>query len=290
MKRTIMSDLLKWKSNPHHKPMMIFGVRQCGKTYIIKEFGTEQYEDMAYVSCEETNVSDVFEPDLNVDRIVKMLGIRRNKPITTDTLIVLDEIQQCPRAITALKYFCEDGRYDVICAGSLLGVKLAESSPPVGKVETVTMYPMSFREYLDACGDNMLADAIDDNPLDKDILAFRNRLIEHYQDYLAVGGLPSAVSTWIETHDPESVDKILRDLTTLYLGDVARYGKGTVRLCGEMVWKSVPSQWPKVTINSFSDTSVRANGPATSGRRWTGSPRRAWYTWSRSPQGMTSRQ
>ncbi len=122
MKRSVMSELERWSSDPERKPLVIKGVRQCGKTYIMKEFGNAHYSDVAYFNFEEEDISGIFDRDLKVDRLVTELGISRTKAITEETLIIFDEIQACPRAITSLKYFCEDGRYDVMCAGSLLGI------------------------------------------------------------------------------------------------------------------------------------------------------------------------
>ncbi len=124
MERTLMSDLIRWKADPERKPLVIRGARQCGKTYLMKEFGGRCYDDMAYFNFEEENISGFFDEDLKVDRIVRVLGIHRSKAISEDTLIVFDEIQEFPRATTSLKYFCEDGHYDIICAGSLLGLNL----------------------------------------------------------------------------------------------------------------------------------------------------------------------
>lgn len=242
MERAVTAELHRWKSNPKKKPLLISGVRQCGKTYVIKEFGTTSYSDMAYLNFESENLARLFEMDIDIDRIVRSLGLFRKKAISKNTLIVFDEIQICPRAITSLKYFCEDGRFDVIGAGSLLGVKLAESSPPVGKVEMITMYPLSFREFLWAAGEKELADCIGNDPFDPIIADFSERLLSLYREYLAVGGLPEAVSSWLHDHDADKVDSLLSSLNTMYVNDIARYGTGNVRENGELVWRSIPSQ------------------------------------------------
>jgi len=245
MDRKITEDLLMWKSSPEHKPLIIKGVRQCGKTYTMKSFGSASYPDVAYFNFEEDNIAGIFETDLKVDRIVNSLGVYRSKVISEDTLIILDEIQNCPRAITSLKYFCEDGRYDVISAGSLLGVMLAESSPPVGKIDELNMYPLSFEEFLWACGERALTDLIKEDPFSQDVKVFSDRLIRLYREYLAVGGLPEAVASWTAHHDPVAVDSILRNLKNGYISDISRYGKAKVRENGELVWRSIPSQLAK---------------------------------------------
>ena len=148
MKRDITQELLAWKEQSNRKPLVLKGVRQCGKTYILKEFGREYYADVAYFNFEETrSLNSLFEQDFDVKRILFELGLFLGRTITPgNTLIILDEIQECPRAITALKYFCENApEYHVACAGSLLGLAIHENqSFPVGKVDIRTLYPMSF--------------------------------------------------------------------------------------------------------------------------------------------------
>ncbi len=242
MRRDIMSKLLEWKNNPEKKPLIIRGVRQCGKTYIMKEFGKDNYSDVAYFNFEQDDISKYFEQDLVVERLVKTLGIHRSKSITEDTLIVFDEIQTCPRAITSLKYFCEDRRFDVMCAGSLLGIKLAESSPPVGKVEEITMYPLSFREFLLANGEEQLISYLETDGSVSEISLFTDRLEGLYKEYLAVGGLPEVVSSWINNHDPARIESLSRSLISGYIDDITRHSEGKVKENGETVWKSIPGQ------------------------------------------------
>ena len=242
MERDILKDLLEWKSRPNHKPAMIRGVRQCGKTWVMMELG-KSYPDCAYFNFEiEAELSAVFEPDLRIDRIVTMLGGLRGRPVGTDCLIIFDEIQLCSRAITALKYFCEDGRFDVICAGSLLGVKLMTTSPPVGKVDDFNMYPLSFKEFLRANGQGMIVDALEEDPAGKSIGIFRSRLEPLYTEYLCIGGLPEVVSEWVANHDASAVDRKLGSLIERYILDILRYGEGKVKENGEFVWRSVPAQ------------------------------------------------
>lgn len=250
MRRSILDDLMEWKGRPDHKPAMIEGVRRCGKTWSVKELG-RTYPDCAYFDFEDDrSISCIFDRDLTVDRIVKELGIHRSKAIPEDCLIVLDGIQLCPRAMTSLKYFCEDGRYDVVCAGSLPRASPMSASPPVGKVEDFVMHPMSFEEFLHASGEGMLADLVSDDPFDSSVESFHDRLIGCYREYLAVGGLPEAVLSWTTNHDPERVESILRSLARRYSDDIARYGSGNIRTNGEAVWRSVPMQLAR-TNNRF---------------------------------------
>ncbi|WP_249028825.1 AAA family ATPase [Tannockella kyphosi] len=162
MKRTIMESLRNWKDNENKKPLIVKGVRQCGKTFILKEFGKEYYNDMVYINFEENeSLKSIFEIDFNTTRILFELGLFVGKTIKpNNTLIVFDEVQECGRAITSLKYFCENApSYHIVCAGSLLSIALNKPlSFPVGKVEFLTMYPMNFTEFLHANCQDMLAD------------------------------------------------------------------------------------------------------------------------------------
>ena len=165
MRRTIMDQLIKWKMSEHRKPLVLKGVRQCGKTYILREFGNKHYDDVAYFNFEGNNaLQQRFEHDLDVKRIILELGILRGKAIKPDkTLIIFDEVQFCNKALTSLKYFCENApEYHVVCAGSLLGIALSKPlSFPVGKVDMMSMLPMSFFEFLMANDEDMLCDYLD---------------------------------------------------------------------------------------------------------------------------------
>ena len=211
MKRDIMQELLAWKEQPNRKPLVLKGVRQCGKTYILKEFGREYYKDVAYFNFEETrSLSSLFEQDYDVKRILFELGLFLGRTITPgNTLIILDEIQECPRAITALKYFCENApEYHVACAGSLLGLAIHENqSFPVGKVDIRTLYPMSFYEFLSATGNEALADYLTSfQPGSSVSELIGGKLRTALKQYYVVGGMPEAVSVWCETGDLEKVD------------------------------------------------------------------------------------
>ena len=213
MKRDISNELLVWKEQPKRKPLVLKGVRQCGKTYILKEFGKENYSHVAYFNFEETkSLSSIFEQDYDVKRILFELGLFLGQTITPgSTLIIFDEIQECPRAITALKYFCENApEYHVACAGSLLGLAIhAEQSFPVGKVDIHTLYPMSFYEFLAASGEELLADyLIHLQPGDIISELIGGKLRTALKQYYVIGGMPEAVSTWCETKDLQKVEAV----------------------------------------------------------------------------------
>ena len=205
--------LLTWKESDDRKPMIIEGIRQCGKTWILKHFGEEEFKDVAYFNFEYDNrVQKIFEGDLNATRIIKDLGILRNKSIQPKTtILILDEIQICPRAITSLKYFCENlPELHVAAAGSLLGVAIAQMgntvSFPVGKVQMQKMYPLHFPEFLLAKDEELLYEYLNNLSRDEAIsAAFTGKLEEAYREYLITGGLPEVVSSWIQNHDIELV-------------------------------------------------------------------------------------
>ena len=247
MQRDITTKLIEWKNRKSRKPLIIMGVRQCGKTYIIESFGRDCYEDITLFNFEKTEaLADIFERDYDTDRIIFELGLfigRTIKPETT--LIFFDEIQACSRAITSLKYFCENApQYHIICAGSLLGVTLSsESSFPVGKIEMLTMYPMSFTEFVRANGEEMLADYIDGISADKDISeAVGNKLSHLLRQYYVTGGMPEVVQTWCDTHDIAKVEEKQQTIIDGYEFDFAKHApiKEYPKLTA--IWKSIPVQ------------------------------------------------
>lgn len=165
MDRTAMKQLEAWKTSRNRKPLIIRGARQTGKTWLSEEFGRTRYEAVARIDLmNNERARSFFDGDLDVSRILRNISLETGVPITADTLVLLDEIQECPRALTALKYFCEDARaYHVIATGSYMGIARHEdTSYPVGKVDTLTLRPMDFTEYLRAIGQGMMADAMSD--------------------------------------------------------------------------------------------------------------------------------
>jgi len=245
MKRYISRDLLDWTNSPQRKPLVMKGVRQCGKTYILKEYGAENYKDVAYFNFEETpTLADLFEQDFDVSRILTELGIFRGKTIVSgETLVIFDEIQECSKALTSLKYFCENAReYHIACAGSLLGIAIhKDRSFPVGKVDFLTLYPMSFKEFLAATEGEQLADYISDfrngKSLPEPITAKLTTALRHY--YI-VGGMPEAVEMWRNTHDIEKVENIQKQILSGYELDFVKHASANVFPKLSAIWSSIP--------------------------------------------------
>ncbi|MCD7766249.1 MAG: AAA family ATPase, partial [Lachnospiraceae bacterium] len=247
-----MQSLVTWKDSANRKPLLLTGVRQCGKTYVCKQFGELYFEDVAYYYFEGNNgLASVFEYDFDVDRILDELGnVIRQKPIIPGkTLVIFDEIQACPRAITSLKYFCENKReLHIICAGSLLGVSIKRDgiSFPVGKIERLHMYPLSFSEFLRADGGQAIYDGVQKYPLRRELPElYTQNLIKKLQYYYIVGGMPEAVQEWVENHNFEAVDKIQGNILEDYAGDFAKYAPvSDVPKLG-WIWESIPKQLAK---------------------------------------------
>ncbi len=244
MERFLMNDLVAWKENPRRKPLILNGARQVGKTWLLKAFGNAYFENIAYVSLDSNEAARaVFEADFNIARIISSLSLLTNTRIEpAHTLIVLDEIQTCPKALTSLKYFCEDAReYAVAAAGSLLGISTtAGTGYPVGKVDTLDLYPLCFREFLDATGDKALREMLDSaDPTS--INAFSERSTLALKHYFVVGGMPEVVQGYVETDDFAVVRAIQSQILQDYERDFAKHVP--TRLYPKMleVWASVPA-------------------------------------------------
>ncbi len=250
MERDIFGKLEEWKDSEDRKPLLLSGVRGCGKTYILREFGKRCFPDTAYFTFEKNpKLAEVFERDLDPKRILKLLSALRDKPIHEDTLIVLDEIQFCERAVTSLKYFCEDAsEYHIIGAGSLLHVPLSTDAKadrtgyPVGKVDLLTLHPMSFREFLVASGRELLAEYAEENHGSELNGAILSMLDDLYREYLCVGGMPEAVGAWVERGDMDEVERLQDVILASYASDFARYAprRWVPRIVS--VWDSIPEQ------------------------------------------------
>jgi uncharacterized protein len=251
MERRITKKLISWKQSSRRKPLIIQGVRQCGKTYIIKQFGKENYKKTVILNFEEQpQLCSIFERDLDTKRILFELSAYFNTSISPDdTLIVFDEVQICPKAITALKYFCENNNeYHIIAAGSLFGIHLVEpTSFPVGKVDLIQLYPMSFEEFLIASGQSALLDYVMDMTInDRISQLIADKLTLLLTDYLVCGGMPEAVADFIEHRNIQAVDEILNNLLIIYERDFHKHAKLTDAPKIEMIWRSVPSQLARV--------------------------------------------
>ena len=246
MERLIINELISWKNDKEHKPLILLGARQVGKTYILKEFGKREFKNMVYVNCHNNEFMSGLFSDFNVSRILYQIGIHEGqKIIPGETILVFDEIQEIPNGIASLKYFCEDCReLHVVVAGSLLGISLKEGeSFPVGKVSFLRMFPMTFSEFLVASGRSMLNEAIQNLDFGS-MRLFDEELIERLRQYFFTGGMPEAVAKWIDTHDPNEVRKIHHEILQTYYLDFSKHTKTMVQHI-RMVWDSIPAQMAK---------------------------------------------
>jgi len=249
MYRFAIEKLEKWKNSiakPEFKPLLIYGARQVGKTWLMKEFGKKNYDSVAYISFDSNKLlKNIFEKDFSIPRIIHELSIADGKKITPDTLIIFDEIQECPRALTSLKYFNENAcQYQIIAAGSLLGVMTLEGTGfPVGKVDIFTMYPMSFYEFLNVL-DNRFLEILKNLDFPS-IATFHNSIIELLKQYFFVGGMPAAVKKYTETHDFGEVRDVQRTILDSYYADFARHIPSTYIARTRDIWESVPTQLAK---------------------------------------------
>ena len=242
-----MQDLIAWKNREDRKPLILLGARQVGKTYILKEFGQREFENVAYINCDNNAMAkDLFASDYNIDRILLTIGAITGVNIEAGkTLIIMDEIQELYRGLASLKYFCENApQYHVACAGSLLGIALAKpSSFPVGKVHFMQIDPMTFTEFLLANGDENLAAYLETvNTLEPIPDAFFNPLYEKLKMYYVTGGMPEPVKMWTEARDVEAMQEALSDILGAYERDFAKHPNVSEFPKISMIWKSIPSQ------------------------------------------------
>lgn len=248
MYREILEDLKEWKDNPGRKPLLLTGVRQCGKTYIIEEFARENFKSYVCINFEESEkLSSIFDYDFDVRRIVAELEINcRTKIVPGETCVFFDEIQECPRAITSLKYFCENMReLHLICAGSLLGVaiKKQQLSFPVGKVNRLELHPMDFREFVIAKGRDDLIRVFENWPADREIPdLYSVPMKKLLKEFYVVGGMPEAVKTWVETGNIEDVEEVLSGILKDYADDFSKHAPGEEVIKMRWIWDSIPVQ------------------------------------------------
>ena len=249
MRRTAMEKLVAWKSSDERKPMVLKGARQVGKTWLMKEFGRNYYKSFVYFNFdEEDELKSIFETNKNPQRIIELLSmIAGEKIYPLDTLIIFDEVQECPEALNALKYFKEKANeYHVIAAGSLLGTLLAKpKSYPVGMVNLLDIFPLTFEEFLEATDAPLFAyyEGIHKEQQIEEI--FHNRLLEAYNNYLIIGGMPECVSSWLKHKDPAKIAQIQRELIEVYENDFSKHnGKvNSGRIL--MVFRSIVTQLAK---------------------------------------------
>lgn len=265
MKRNAMRDLVQWKESEDRKPMVLKGARQVGKTWLMKEFGRNYYQNYVYFNFdEEDELKSIFEKNKNPQRIVELLSmIADEKILPGDTLIIFDEVQECPEALNTLKYFKEKAnKYHVIAAGSLLGTLLAQpKSYPVGMVNLLNIHPLTFDEFLEATDESLYkyyCSIQKEQPIEE---IFHNRLMEAYNLYLIIGGMPECVTSWVNHKDPAKISQIQRELIEVYENDFSKHnGKvNSGRIL--MVFRSIVAQLAKPN-EKFMYGAVREGGRA----------------------------
>ena len=250
MERKMMDSLRAWKENPRRMPLLLDGARQVGKTYTALAFGKEYYKNTVYFNMEDSSeIQAIFERDFNIERLIRELSVKAGATIFPgDTLIIFDEIQACERALTSLKYFCENGpEYHIIAAGSLLGAALKRErfSFPVGKVDRLTLYPLDFEEFLWAVGQKPMAEMIREAYQGFTPMSLHGTALDLYREYLVTGGMPQPVRTFVETRDFNFVLASQKALNDAYITDMAKYAvpQETVRIMA--AWGSIPAQLSK---------------------------------------------
>jgi hypothetical protein len=248
MKRTAIESLEKWKNDSDRKPLILKGARQVGKTWIMEEFGRTYYEKYFYFNFDEEELATIFETNKNPHRIIELLGMLKGEKIEPEKhLIIFDEIQECPQALNSLKYFYEKAsEYHVMSAGSMLGTLLAKpKSYPVGKVNILNIYPMSFEEFLCAVDEVLYKyyEGITRGSVIEEI--FHKRLMEIYKYYLIIGGMPECVSSWIKNKDYSKVSQIQSELIELYENDFSKHNGSVNSGRILLVFRSIVTQLAK---------------------------------------------
>ncbi len=248
MYRNAMSDLIRWKEKQNKKPLIIQGARQVGKTWLMKKFGETYYDNMVYINFDNNNqMTSLFDSDYDVERIINGIEIYANQKIDTgNTLLIFDEVQEVPKVISSLKYFHEEApAYQIICAGSLLGVSIHEGlSFPVGKVEFLNLYPFSFSEFIRAMGEDALADLVDADDFDM-ANTFSLKYIELLKNYYYVGGMPEVVSMFSENADYDEVRILQQQILMGYEQDFSKHAPSNIVPRIRLLWHSIPSQLAK---------------------------------------------
>lgn len=244
-----MEKLIDWKNDKNRKPLILKGARQVGKTYILQEFGANYYENTAYFNFDhDYGLAELFLNTKDPKRIIEQLSLAAGKKINPNTtLIIFDEIQECPNALNSLKYFCEEAsEYHVACAGSLLGIRLSKISFPVGKVDFLNLYPMTFSEFLIADGaENLVLAMRQIKEIQKIPKLFEDQLIEKLKVYYIIGGMPEAVSSWVNDKDIEKVNKIQKNILDSYENDFSKHTDASEANKISLIWNGIPSQLAK---------------------------------------------
>ena len=247
MYRFLYKNLVDWKQKPERKPLVLFGARQTGKTWLLKEFGKNEYKNIAYINCENNPVlSGAFE-DYDTGRLIRVFSSISNETISKDsTLIILDEIQEIPQALTALKYFCEQApEYHIAVAGSLLGISVHSGSGyPVGKTDEMTLFPMSFMEFIIAGNYSKLAETVKEHRW-KELSLFVSQFKELLRQYYFVGGMPEAVSCYYRTQDLKKTREIQKRIINDYDMDFSKHIPSNILPKVRLVYQSIPGQLAK---------------------------------------------
>ncbi|MBQ2379742.1 MAG: ATP-binding protein [Akkermansia sp.] len=245
MKRDAIEQLQNWKKSPIRKPLLLLGARQVGKTWLMQEFGRRYYKKVAYIRFDlNERLRASFEQDYDINRLLEAIQLDVRFKITPkDTLIIFDEIQECPRALTSLKYFCEEAReYHVIAAGSLLGLFEHKGTGfPVGKVDIIHLYPMTYCEFLDATGNELYAEALQRKDW-RLVTDFASRYIDLLKLYYVVGGMPEAVKTYVETQDYALVRQVQDAILMGYQRDFSKHAPAEETPRISLIWDSIPEQ------------------------------------------------
>lgn len=248
MYRMAMENLLAWKQSRRRKPLIIEGARQVGKTWLMKEFGRQAYADTVYINFDSNaRMAELFASDLDTKRLVLGLELYAGRKIDPENaLLIFDEVQEVPRALAALKYFCEDApQYHIVCAGSLLGIALHRgTSFPVGKVDFLKLYPLSFQEFLMAIGKQQFSELLDQQDFSM-ITSFRETYADALKLYYFVGGMPEAVESFAENQDFNEVRQIQKRILAAYEQDFSKHAPNEVVPRLRMLWNSIPAQLAK---------------------------------------------
>lgn len=248
MQRYALKHLINWKNKKNHKPLVIQGARQVGKTWLIQEFGKKYYEQVAYINFDvDVKSREIFDVDYDTERLIMDIGLATKTKINAEnTLIIFDEIQECPRALTSLKYFRENApQYDIIVAGSLLGVSCHEGTGfPVGKVSFMNLFPLSFEEFLLAMGEERFVELLNKKDF-KTIKLFNNKYEKLLKQYCYVGGMPEIVQDFVENKDFESVRNLQKEILSAYEEDFTKHIPTNTVAKIRLLWKSIPAQLSK---------------------------------------------
>ncbi|RPI71677.1 MAG: DUF4143 domain-containing protein [Desulfobacteraceae bacterium] len=266
MERLAYQALKSWKANPSRKPLLVQGARQVGKTYLLRDFACREYMDYVYLNFEETpDLSSLFSGDLNPSRVIEAISAFQAKTVRPESMVLIfDEIQTCPRAITSLKYFNEQApQYHIMAAGSLLGVSVGKTTSfPVGNVNFLNLYPLTFFEFLTAMGEDRLGALLKENSALAPIPdALHNRLSELLRLYMFLGGMPEAVQSYIRSKDLIQVRNIQKEILKAYERDFSKYTTPTQAVRVGEIWRSIPSHLAREN-KKFKYSAVKKNGRA----------------------------